>query len=65
MNKSKKFDVDNGGLNQRRPLVFQSGQIFIGKGGDQNIGSTVTDITVASDKSCLFIIKGNRHSYIL
>ena len=29
VNKSKKFDVDNaGGLNQRRPLVFQSGQIF-------------------------------------
>ena len=29
-NKSKKFVVNNeGGLNQRRPLVFQSGQIFM------------------------------------
>ena len=55
-NKSKKFDVDNaGGLNQRRPLVFQSGQIFIGKGGDQNIGSTVTDITVTSDNGPVYL----------
>mgnify|MGYP001303689374 CR=1 FL=1 len=55
-NKSKTFDVDNaGGLNQRRPLVFQGDQVYIGKAGDPYIGPTVTDITVKSDKGPVYL----------
>ena len=50
------FDVDNaGGLNQRRPLVFQGDQVYIGKAGDPYIGPTVTDITVKSDKGPVYL----------
>ncbi len=53
--KSKKFDVNNeGGLNQKRPLIFTT-QPFIGTAGDQNIGKTVTDITVTSDKGPVYL----------
>ena len=39
---TKLFVVSNeGGLNQRRPLIFQGNQPFIGTAGDQNIGKTV------------------------
>lgn len=54
--KSKKFDVNNeGGLNQKRPLVFTGSNVYIGTSGDQNIGKTVTDITVTSDKGPVYL----------
>tara|TARA_A100001035_G_scaffold249437_1_gene220123 strand:+ start:132 stop:1202 length:1071 start_codon:yes stop_codon:yes gene_type:complete len=53
--KSKKFDVNNeGGLNQKRPLIFTD-QPYIGTSGDQNIGKTVTDITVTTDKGPVYL----------
>ena len=54
--KVKKFVVSNeGGLNQRRPLIFQGNQPFIGTAGDQNIGKTVTDITVFADNKPVYL----------
>ena len=47
--KAKKFNVAvEGGLNQRRPLIFPGNIPYIGTAGDQNIGKTVTDITVST-----------------
>ena len=48
--KAKNFKVEVvGGLNQKRPLIFNGKNVFIGTTGDQNIGKTVTDITVTAD----------------
>ena len=55
-NKAKTFDVDNAGaLNQRRPLIFQGAQPYIGTAGDPNIGKIVTDITVMADKKPVYL----------
>lgn len=49
-NDAKTFEAKvEGDLNQRRPLVWQGQQIYIGKGGEPNIGATVTDITVTTN----------------
>jgi hypothetical protein len=50
-NKAKTFKADNlGGLNQRRSLIFQGAQPYIGTSADPNIGPIVTDITCTADK---------------
>lgn len=46
--KNIQINADVAALNQRRPLVFQGKDIFVG-GPEKNIGATVTDITVLGD----------------
>jgi|TARA_R110002074_G_scaffold173383_2_gene336172 hypothetical protein len=54
--KAKTFKVEVvGGLNQKRPLIFNGKNVFIGTTGDQNIGSTVTDITVTADGKPVYL----------
>tara|TARA_Y100000114_G_C11745962_1_gene321563 strand:- start:423 stop:1493 length:1071 start_codon:yes stop_codon:yes gene_type:complete len=54
-NMARKFEVkQEGELNQRRPLVFAD-QPYIGTAGDQNIGKTVTDITVMADSKPYYL----------
>lgn len=49
--KLKTFEViPEGELNQRRPLVFVGKNAYIGTASDPNIGKTVTDVTVDTDK---------------
>ena len=45
-----------GGLNQKRPLVFQGKEVYIGTTSDPNIGKTVTDITLT--------VNGNQEVYL-
>lgn len=40
----------DGGKNQKRPLTFSGGKITCGPAGDNNIGHTVTDVTVPVSK---------------
>lgn len=50
--------VDEGGLNKPRPLIFQSGNVYVGgtgKMGVQDIGKVVTDITVKTDKGPMYL----------
>jgi hypothetical protein len=46
--------VDEGALNKPRPLVFQSGSVFVG-GPMSDVGKTVTDITVHTDKGPMYL----------
>lgn len=49
----KKLNGDprpDGGKNQKRPLTFSNGKITCGPAGDNNIGHTVTDVTVPVSK---------------
>lgn len=50
-NKVKTFKAEQlGVLNQKRPLMFRGADVAIGTFNDPNIGKTVTDITVTTDK---------------
>lgn len=51
----KTFEAQGeGSLNQRRPLVFVGKNAYIGTSSDPNIGKTVTDVTVNTDKGKVF-----------
>lgn len=53
--KLKTFEAKGEGeLNQRRPLVFVGKNAYIGTASDPNIGKTVTDVTVNTDKGKVF-----------
>ena len=54
--KAKKLEVkQEGELNQKRPLIYQGKDVYIGTTGDQNIGKTVTDITVTADGKPVYL----------
>lgn len=55
--KLKSFEaIQMGELNQKRPLIFQGKDVFIGTSADPNIGKTVTDITLK--------VNGNQEVYL-
>ena len=45
----------DGGLNQRRPLTFKKDSITCGNITDYNIGKTVTDVTLETDKGPIYL----------
>jgi hypothetical protein len=54
--KAKKFEaIQMGELNQKRPLIFQGKDVFIGTPSDPNIGKTVTDITCMVDGKPIYL----------
>jgi hypothetical protein len=46
--------VDEGALNKPRPLVFQGSNVYVG-GKVSDIGKTVTDITINTDKGPMYL----------
>lgn len=52
----KLFNVrQDGGLNQKRPLTISGETITCGPAGDYNIGKTVTDVTLETDKGPVYL----------
>lgn len=45
----------DGGLNQKRPLTISGKTITCGPAGDYNIGKTVTDVTLETDKGPIYL----------
>lgn len=54
--KAKMFEaIQMGELNQKRPLIFQGKDVYIGTSADPNIGDIVTDITCMVDGKPIYL----------